>query len=500
MQPEDFKSPLPPRRITVVDEPVEASPPPASVNPQVTPEIVPTRGSLTPPKKSFIPYIIAIFAIALLAFLIFKFILPYFNKDSSKPVTITYWGLWEDSSVLQGIISDFESKNPNIKINYKKNDKTDYRTRLAGRLLKDPESEEVPDIFRIHSSWLPMFKDDISPVPPATLNAINFEEDFYDVYKKDLKIGNSYYAIPLMYDGLALFYNKDLIQKGGVELPKDWWSLKTAASKLTVRDQNGNIEIAGVALGLTDNVDHWSDILGLLLKQNGANILKLDKSAEDNKQIQDVISYYINFYSEENRPWDETQPSSTELFASGKLAFYIAPSWRIFNLDEINPNLPFEITSIPQLPIQQTGNLTDIHWATYWVEAVNSKSKHQAEAWKFLEFLASKESLQKMYTAASDTRRFGEIYPRKSLGESLKNEPKLKPFIDSANSSYAESGYLASRTFDGGGINSDFIKYFGDAINAIVKNNSDPEAVMTTLNNGLNQIIQKYKLNDIAQL
>lgn len=494
MEPQDFKSPLPPRRISVVDEAGETSPPSAPVITETAPEITSARSTLVPPKKSFIPYIIGIIAIPLLALLIFKFILPYFKKGSSKAMTITYWGLWENPSVLQGIIADFESKNPNIKINYKENSKIDYRTRLAGRILKDPETEEVPDIFRIHSSWLPMFKDNISPVPLATLTALNFEQDFYDVYKKDLKMGNSYYAIPLMYDGLVLFYNKDLIQKGGVELPKTWWDLKTSASKLTVRDQNGNIEIAGVAMGLTDNVDHWSDILGLLLKQNGADILKSKKTAEDNQRIKDVLSYYINFYSDEDRPWDETQPSSTDLFASGKLAFYIAPSWRVFNLDEKNPNLPFEITSIPQLPILDTGNLTNIHWATYWVEAVNSKSKHQAEAWKFLEFLASKESLQKMYTAASDTRRFGEIYPRKSLGDTLINEPKLKPFIDSANSNFTESGYLASRTFDGGGINSDFNKYFGDAINSIVKNNSDPEVVMTTLNSGLDQIIQKYQL------
>ncbi len=491
MQPEDFKSPLPPRRISVVDEPVEVSPPRVSANTEITPEITPDRSTLTPPKRSFIPYLIAIFSLALISFLIFKFIVPYLNKNNSKPVILTYWGLWEETSVLQGIISDFESKNPKIKINYKKNEKTDYRSRLAGRLLKNPETEEVPDIFRIHSSWLPMFKGSISSVPSATLAALNFEEDFYDVYKKDLKIGNSYYALPLMYDSLVLFYNKDLIQKGGVELPKTWWDLKTAASKLTVRDQNGNIEIAGVAMGLTDNVDHWSDIIGLLLKQNGANILKRDE--ENKEKIKDVLLYYINFYKDDLRPWDEIQPSSTDLFASGKLAFYIAPSWRIFNLNEKNPNLPFEITSVPQLPIVDSGNLTNIYWATYWVEAVNSQSKHQTEAWKFLEFLASKESLEKMYKAASDIRLFGEIYPRKSLGESLKNNPKIKPFIDSAESKFTESGYLSSRTYDDG-LNTELSKYFSDAINSIIKNNNDPETVMIALNSGLDQIIQKYQL------
>lgn len=490
MEAPDFKSPLPPRRITVVDEPTQPVPPTVSKESPESPEIITPRQTLTPAKKLFIPYLIGIFVIALLALLAFKFIIPYFKNKNSQPITLTYWGLWEESSVLQGIISEFESKNSNIKINYIKNNKTDYRSRLSGRLAKDPETEEVPDIFRIHSSWLPMFKGSISPVPEATLTALNFEQDFYQVYKNDLKINNSYYAIPLMYDAIVLYYNKDLIQKGGVELPKTWWDLKNAALKLTVRDQSGNIEIAGVALGLTDNVDHWNDIVGLLLKQNGADILI--KNEDNNKKIEDVLLYYIDFYSDENRPWDETQPSSTELFANGKLAFYLAPSWRVFNLDEINPQLPFEITSVPQLPTD-SGNITNFQWATYWVEAVNSQSKHQAEAWKFLEFLASKESLEKMYKAASDIRRFGEIYPRKSLGESLKNNPKLRPFIESAESDNAKSGYLSSRTFDDG-LNTELSKYFSDAINSIVKYNSSPETVMTTLNSGLDQIIQKYKL------
>lgn len=494
MESNEFISPLPPRRVSVADD---TTPIPQIDPSPLSPPIINVPPKKTPKFSPFILYsVIATIVIALVLIIIFVLI-PSLNKSNKEPVTITYWGLWEDSSVISGLISEFETKNPDIKINYKKNDKTDYRSRLAGRLAKDPGVEEVPDIFRIHSSWMPMFTDMLAPVPSTVVSTINLSEDYYKVYEKDLKKGNSYYAIPLMYDGLVLYYNKDLIQKGGVELPKSWWDLQTIGQKLTVRDEAGNIQIAGVAMGITDNVDHWSDIVGLLLRQNGADIL-VDTPENDTK-IRDVLSYYINFRSK-YKTWDETLPPSTQLFAQGKLAFYIAPSWRVFNIQELNPSLEFEITSIPQLPTLQdlsstnsnsTANLTNIHWATYWVEAVSSKSKHQAEAWKFLEFLSTKESMEKMYTTASQIRSFGEIYPRKSLAEKLNSNSKLKPFLDSAD--FAQSGYLSSNTYDAG-LNSDLSKYFNDAINSLVLNNGDSTDVMTALKNGLNQVIQKYHL------
>lgn len=495
-QTSDFTSPLPPRRVAELPStptPLPTPPPETSAPPSSSTATISTPLTKKSSLNRFFPFL-AVFAVLLVIFLIVKFLLPALQNKSAETVTLNYWGLWEDSTVLNSLIADFESQNPNIKINYKNNDKTDYRTRLAGRLAKNPDTEEVPDIFRLHSSWLPMFTDNLASVPSATLSKIDFEKDFYNVYKHDLKIGNSYYGIPLMYDGLSLFYNKDLIQQAGVDLPKSWWDLQTAAAKLTVRDDQGKIQVAGVAMGLTDNVDHWSDIVGLLLKQNGADILK--NTPENDTSLTDVLSYYVNFRNN-YKTWDETLPNSTTLFAQGKLAFYFAPSWRVFNIKELNPNLSFDVTTVPQLPTTKNTStsadvdLTNIHWASYWFEAVNSKSKHQKEAWKFLEFISSKESLEKLYTAASQVRDFGEIYPRLSLADKLTSNSKIKPFIQVANN--AESGYLASRTFDDG-LNTELNKYFADAINSLALKNSDNSTIISNLKNGITQLIQKYHL------
>lgn len=477
--------------------PSGANPSPGTSEPVTTdkPETVPAAE----PKKVFnfskilIPLGIVL-GVGVILFLIFKVILPKIT-GKQEIITINYSGMWEEKNVLDGIIADFEAKNPNIKINYTKQDKDNYRTILLSRLAKD----EGPDIYRIHQTWLPNFLEYLAPVPAQTAQTLELETDFFDVYKNDLKSGGNFVAIPLMYDGLSLYYNKDLITAAGVTLPKSWWDLKEAAKKLTVKDETGKIKVAGVAMGLTDNVDHFSDIVGVLGKQNGTDFFKNDQT--NNGSLLDALKFYSQFGTGADRVWDETMPNSTSAFGSGKLAFYFAPSWRAFELNERYPNLKYEIIPVPQLQTLESqnrnepigeGSLTNIHWASYWVEGVNSKSKNQKEAWQFLEYLASKEGLEKMYLTASQVRAFGEIYPRKSMAAKISENKLLKPFATVANQ--AESWYLCSRTWDDKGINDEMSQYFADAINGMIKNSFDSEKLMVSLRNGIEQVRVKYQL------
>jgi multiple sugar transport system substrate-binding protein len=289
-----------------------------------------------------------------------------------------------------------------------------------------------------------------------------------------------------MYDGLALFYNKNLIEAAGVGAPTTWNDLRIAAEKVAKKEEyGGKITIAGVALGSVDNVDHWSDIVGLMLKQGGVNPL----NSTDDEKIKSVLVYY-SLYRTQYNLWDDTWPASTIAFANGNLGFYFAPSWRTFNLKEINANLAYEIVPVPQLEVED-GTKTNVNWSSYWVEGVNANSKYQKEAFKFLEYLSSVEGLQKMFTLGSQIRDFGPISPRKSMSDSMISNVKIKPFVSAADT--GENWYLSSRTFDGG-LNDEMIKYFGDAINSIVNENKSATDVVPTLRSGINQLKQRYSL------
>jgi len=493
---DDIKSPLPARKILLKDESGDvAEQPIVTQQPETVRQPVATA-PIPEKKKNKKTLIFVILGIVLAIFLIL-FLTTSKKTITTGKVTLIYWGLWEDENVMNGIIADFESKNPNIKIEYKKKTKDGYRGLLAGRLAKSGSDVEIPDIFRIHNTHIPMFRDYLASVPAKVATTIGLDTDFFDVYKIDLKENGTWLSIPLMYDGLVMFYNPELLNKAGVEVPKDWWNLKKAAIKITEKEQNGRIKVAGAALGSTDNVDHWSDIVGLMTKQNGVNFKNIE-TAESTAKLKDVFNFYTLFKTSD-KVWDDTLPNSTQFFASGNLGFYFAPSWRIFDIQALNPNLKFEIVSMPQLPttttstekIETGSELTNIYWASYWTEGVNKKSRYQEQAWKFLEYLSSVDGLEKMYEAASQTRSFGQIYPRKSMVDKISSNPKLKPFVESANN--ADSWYLASNTNDDG-LNTQMQKYFSDAINTILKNSSESTEAMTTLVNGIVQLRQKYRL------
>lgn len=440
-------------------------------------------------KKSIFFLVLFLVILVIGGILLFSKISKKTELPTTTKTNIIYWGLWEDENVMQTIISEFEAKNPNIKINYKRNQITDYRTRLKSRLSRT-DVEDIPDIFRIHTSWLPMFQSELASVPQDTVNSLKLDDDLYDCYKRDLKVNGLYKAIPVMYDGLALFYNKDLVENAGVKLPETWVELQNAAEKIQELDEDKTIKIAGVAMGLADNVDHFSDIVGLMMQQSGVNPMSLS-SQKNLDNLKSVLTYYSIFRTKYHL-WDESLPNSTDYFAAGKLGFYFAPSWRVFDIENLNPNLNYGIITVPQLPVsEKEGELTNIHWGNYWVEGVNAKSEKQKEIWKFIEFLASKETTDKLFATGSQIREFGQISPRKSDQEKMMTNAKIKPFVMVADNAY--NWYLSSNTFDSG-LNDEMIKYFADAINSLSLLNKPIDEVVNTLASGIHQLMVKYQI------
>ncbi len=422
-------------------------------------------------KKIILPFLVLLLIIGGIIAAI-RFGLPRLQKPSE--VTLVYWGLWEPDTVMKQVITDWENDHPGIKVNYVRNSKNEYRERLQSALARG----EGPDIFRFHNTWIPMLKNELDSVPASVMDASSFEATYYPVARTDLRSGTDYLGIPLEIDTLTLFYNEEVFRAAGKTPPTTWDELRTLASALTVRDEQGEIKTAGAALGLTGNVEHWSDILGLMMLQNGANL-----AAPTGKLAEDALTYFTLF-SRVDRVWNETLPSSMLAFATGKLAMYFGFSWDVFEIKNINPDLEFKVVAAPQL------SDTEVNWASYWVEGVSKKSKNQEQAWEFLKYLSSREVMQKLYQAESQTRLFGEPFSRIDMADLIKSDPMAAPFIEQA--SLAQSWYLASRTFDNG-INDRMIKYFEDAVNAVNDGDTSAEALLTA-SEGVSQLLSQYGL------
>jgi ABC-type glycerol-3-phosphate transport system substrate-binding protein len=316
------------------------------------------------------------------------------------------------------------------------------------------------------------------------MTAADFSENFYQVITSDLSYGNSIVGIPLGYDSLTLYINQDIFDKAGKTPPTTWDDLRKTAKELTIKDDKGIIVQSGVALGRTENVDNWQEILALLMIQNG-----VDLGNPVGKNAEDALTFFTLFSSVDG-VWDATLPTSTQAFAAGKLAMYIAPSWRAFEVQHKSPNLKFITVGVPQLPKDNTSE-QDITYATYWAQGVWSKSTNKTKAWDFLGYLSSTDSLEKLYKNESAIRSFGEPYPRTDMASFLKDHPVVGSIITQAPG--ARSWYLASRTFDGStGINTQMSNYFGDAVNGVVTGKMTSDEALVTVAQGVLQVMSQY--------
>ncbi len=395
------------------------------------------------------------------------------GNSNQEPVTLEYWGLWEPNQVMDGILKNFETQNPGITVQYVSQSYRDYRERLQTAIA----SKTGPDVFRFHATWAPMLSRELAPLPTNVLTATDFESIFYSVARNQLTINNSIVGLPVMYDGLLLYYNKDIFETAGIQPPKTWQELRTAALTLTIREGD-QVKRAGVAMGTATNVEHFSDILGLLMMQNGATL-----ETPNSPEGRDALLFYTNFTTQD-KVWNDSLPSSTVAFARGDVAMMLAPSWRAFEIQSINPNLKFATTTTPQLANER------MTWASYWAEGVNAMSTKQEAAWKLLHYLSSNATQKQLYAAQAQVRSFGEPYARKDLADELAIQPLVAPLLQDAP--YARGWYMSSYTHDNG-LNDQIIKYYSDAVNAVGASKNIQE-VLNTLSLGVQQVLTQYNL------
>ena len=380
----------------------------------------------------------------------------------SGPVTLTYWGLWEQQQNLQSLFDEYERQNENVTIEYEMRDARDHFSTVRSRLT----TELTPDIIRVHNTWVPFLTENLSPVPKNVFDVATYEQTFYPVTKDTLFFGGNYYAIPLEIDGLALIYNKDLFTEAGLSTPPQTWdTFREYVRKLTKKDAQNNVIQAGVAMGGARNIDHFSDILGLMFIQNGvkfvddANTVNFHKSlSPDGRNLgAEALAFYTLFGVSE-KSWNSTWENSTLAFANGKAAMILAPSFRILDILSKNPKINLGVAKAPQLPSADPTSQASINWASYWVEVVPKNSPHKEEAWKFLQFLTEKENLTEFYKNCSQLRAFGEPYARVDMASSLTTDKYTNPYV-AQGQSYT-SWYFADAVFD---------EVLNDAINKILE-------------------------------
>ena len=171
------------------------------------------------------------------------------NEDVSGSITV-----WEHDysfeEPLKAVIEGFKAKYPNVEVDYEIK-ASDYQQVLATAL----QSGEGPDLF-----WTNGTATDIMPgyVKNGMVEDLTSAVDFSIMTEDALKlatIDEKQYSVPwLTMDSRACFYNKDIFEENGWEVPTTYDELKELC---------GKIQDAGITPWFMPGADGWQHQLAL---------------------------------------------------------------------------------------------------------------------------------------------------------------------------------------------------------------------------------------------
>jgi multiple sugar transport system substrate-binding protein len=354
-----------------------------------------------------------------------------------KNVNLTVWGLWETEQTLQPLLQKYSADHPNIKITYEDRSimpLVDYKERVFTRAFEGTK----PDIVMAHASWVPRLVagGGAWPVPAGVFDAGYVGTTFFPVVKDAGVVGSSLYSLPSAYDGLVLVYNKRHFEAAGItQPPVDWEEFRRDALSLRVpQDFSLPMTRAGAAMGLAANIDHFSDVLGLMWVQAGVKI----PEELDTDQAKDALTFYTNFVKED-KVWSDTMPESLLAFASDKVSMVLVPTWRLYELlASMQDPTAIGVAQVPQA-LQDT----PVSWATYWTWVVPKSSPNPNESWDVIKYITDAQQQTALFSEASKIRPFGSIYSNVDLAQNLATNGYLKAAVESAP--YAKTAEIAGR-------------------------------------------------------
>jgi ABC-type sugar transport system, periplasmic component len=287
--------------------------------------------------KSRLIIIGAVLFIGVILLLLFTGIIPGLRANAPPPATLTVWGVFDTEESFSALSS---AVGPQYSVTYRSFDISSYETELINALA----AGKGPDIFMIHSSWLPKHFNKLVPLSDAQLPFATFQKSFPTVVRQDFAPDGTIYALPLYLDTLALFYNRDHFDSANIAFPPATWTeFQELIPRLRHLDSSGKIVRAAAAIGGSNrNVNRATDILSAIMLQAGVPMITSNFSqALFANQGKDALAFYTKFGNPANSyyTWSDSFKNSLDGFADGSVSMMLGYSYQIPQIKEKNPFL-----------------------------------------------------------------------------------------------------------------------------------------------------------------
>lgn len=309
---------------------------------------------------------------------------------SAQAVEIEYWQYFFEARVtaMDQLIENFEAANPDITVKMTHFPYADYRTKVAAAI----PAGEGPDVVQLFYGWLNDYvkAELIQPLPADQFPIDKIEAEFFPMVQA-MKRGDNYMALPTAVRSLALFYNKRLFKKAGIDgPPATLEELVETAKKIAQKDGAGNITTVGITTGMTGQDHHWFRE-GLIRQFGGDPYTDNYKSVNYNT---DAGRAALKFYTDLEDVHEVTKlgfmDEAQAAFKAGRAGMHIDGSFRIGALNKVR-GLQW---GVAELPAAADGSKSN--YSSYWVNAVTSKAQGEKydAAVKFMAYVTSDEAMQ----------------------------------------------------------------------------------------------------------
>ncbi|WP_157950095.1 ABC transporter substrate-binding protein [Vallitalea okinawensis] len=278
------------------------------------------------------------------------------------------------------VIDEFEELYPNIDVEMQIVDWDNYwnNIQLAA------EVGTLPDVIWMNAPNVINFSEKSYIIPLDTYikeDAINMN-DYFSLTTDMYTVNDQLYAMPIFWDIICLWYNKDIFDAYGMPYPTSDWKfddLLLVAEKFNNKEE----DIWGLAVAL----DNEQSLYYNSIVQCGGYILSEDKkqSGFSSEATKNGIEVWYNLYKEGTIPYLKDDTDLAEYFKEGKAAMIYHGSWVYPELtrdEKIGDSIGIE--ALPAM--EQEGTI--VHGIGM---AITSTTDYPDEAWLFIKYLSSKK-------------------------------------------------------------------------------------------------------------
>ena len=283
-------------------------------------------------------------------------------------------------------VEKFEAENPDIKLNLEVVAWADVHTVVDTRIANN----SAPDILNLDtfSEFLP----DNLLLPVKDYCSDELFNDFFPAFMKDFLVDGTYWAVPDLASARALYYNVDLLEEAGVEVPTTWAELEDACQAI-IDYYNGEVYPWGIDM----TTDEGQACFAYYAWGNGGGFIDADgnwalNTPENVEAVEYAIGLVNKGYTNPN-PASQTRYDLQDMLAAGKLAMMIGPNQIPSYVKEKGGEVNLATASLPANE-GKTGSsvgVKDVMMA-FRDDAAPDQAKRNEAIGKFMEFFYRPEN------------------------------------------------------------------------------------------------------------